>query len=247
MSDFNTPVLGTAYATFLSNLKDRDVSAITLCQADPSNIPQYAMKWNRSTLVFQEYNNASATAWANVVLDIAGGGTAASTTASARTNLGLGDMATQSSTAVSITGGSLGGNGSAITNLSASALATGTAPTARLGSGSATAITFLRGDSSWASVPLNLSGATAATASFTASVETVYALSHTGNPTVTLPSVAGNGGKRILFANRSTGHWNFTAASGETISGSSVYDFNFGQYSSIMLIADANNALWDIF
>jgi hypothetical protein len=42
------------------------------------------------------------------------------------------------------------GNGSLLTNLNATNLATGTVATARLGSGSATSSTFLRGDNTWA-------------------------------------------------------------------------------------------------
>jgi len=42
------------------------------------------------------------------------------------------------------------GSGAAITALNATNLATGTVPTARLGSGTASATTFLRGDNAWA-------------------------------------------------------------------------------------------------
>lgn len=45
--------------------------------------------------------------------------------------------------------GLITGNGGGLTNLNAGNLATGTAPTARLGSGTANSTTFLRGDSTW--------------------------------------------------------------------------------------------------
>lgn len=78
-------------------------------------------------------------------------------TATARANLGLGsaallDAGTSANQVVQLDGsGNLPAvNGSALTNLDASDLASGTVPTARLGSGSASSSTFLRGDQTWA-------------------------------------------------------------------------------------------------
>lgn len=48
------------------------------------------------------------------------------------------------------------GNGNGLTALNASALATGTVPTARMGSGTANALTFLRGDNTWFAVVTNV-------------------------------------------------------------------------------------------
>jgi hypothetical protein len=50
-------------------------------------------------------------------------------------------------------GGTFDGNGSGISDLNASAIASGTVPTARLGGGTANSSTFLRGDQTWAVPP----------------------------------------------------------------------------------------------
>ena len=49
------------------------------------------------------------------------------------------------------------GDATNLTNLNASNLATGTVPTARLASGSATSSTYLRGDQTWATVTAGIS------------------------------------------------------------------------------------------
>lgn len=60
-----------------------------------------------------------------------------------------------------LSGGALGtpssGNGSNLTNLNASNLATGTVGTARLASGTANSTTYLRGDQTWATVTAGIS------------------------------------------------------------------------------------------
>mgnify|MGYP003134388847 CR=1 FL=1 len=91
-------------------------------------------------------------------LAVADGGTGSSTASGARTNLGLGDAATKT---VGTSNGNVIAadatgipaiNGSQVTALNASNLGSGTVPTARLGSGTASSSTFLRGDSTYAEV-----------------------------------------------------------------------------------------------
>lgn len=129
-ADFNQPVTSTLYTTYLATLKERDVDALTLCVSDPSNIPTGAIKYNRATDKFQEWNGS---AWVDKVISLAGGGTGGTTGATARTALGLGSMAIQDANAVAITGGSIG----TVVNIDASRLASGLVPSARLGIGGA--------------------------------------------------------------------------------------------------------------
>lgn len=143
MSDFNLPGLTSNYTDVLSELKGRDVHAITLCSSDPTNIPTGAIKWVRASSKLQEYNGAS---WEDKVLSIAGGGTGSSTASAARTALGLGSIATQDNNNVNITGGSIGTS----VNIDASRLSSGTVAQARLGSGSGGAGTkFLADDQTY--------------------------------------------------------------------------------------------------
>ena len=102
-------------------------------------------------------------------IPVADGGTGASSAAGARTNLGLGTLAVQNENAISTTGGTIGGatlvnttnwvyafafvgDGSNLTNLNAARIATGLVAPARLGSGTPSAATYLRGDQTWAAI-----------------------------------------------------------------------------------------------
>lgn len=109
MADWNNPLITTQYDVFVSEAKARDVDAATLFKDAPTNPPTGAVKMSRlgaSKVKFQEYSGG---AFGDVLLDVAGGGTGASTAAAARTNLGIGTMGVQNSNAVAITGGTISG------------------------------------------------------------------------------------------------------------------------------------------
>jgi hypothetical protein len=110
MADWNTPVLTTDYADFLTYLKDRDHDlALMFGGVTATNVPTGAIgiaNVSGSAYKFEKFNGAS---WDTVLVDISGGGTGAWDAAGARNNLGLGSLATQASSAVSITGGSISG------------------------------------------------------------------------------------------------------------------------------------------
>lgn len=152
MADYNEPVLTSSYVSVLSVLKLRDVDAITLCLVDPTNIPTGAIKFNRSTNGFQEWDGA---AWQNKPIGITGGGTGATTAAGARTALGLGSMSVQDSNAVAISGGAIGG----VVDIDATRLTSGLVAQSRLGSGSGgTGSLFLADNQTWLAAVGVLSG-----------------------------------------------------------------------------------------
>lgn len=112
----------------LDRLKERDFDSGSLFLNAPTNPVAGMIKYVRASSKFQEYNGAT---WDDKLIALAGGGTGAATAADARTNLGLGTIATQPANNVNITGGNLAGSGSGLTNLNADNLASGTLPAAR--------------------------------------------------------------------------------------------------------------------
>ena len=108
MADWATPTLATIYSTFLTNLSDRVIDSGTMFAVAATNIPDKIKRWNASTSIFETYTLGTLS-WSAMVLELAGGGTGSTTASGARTNLGLGTMAVQASTSVSITGGAISG------------------------------------------------------------------------------------------------------------------------------------------
>ena len=214
MADWAQPTLASTYIVVLSALTDRDIDSFTLGLSLPSNAPVGAIRYVRATNKFQEYDGA---AWNDKVLAIAGGGTGGATVGAARTALGLGDMATQVSSGVVITGGTIAGDGSGLTSLGAANITTGTIGTARLGSGAASGSTYLRGDQSWTALSTHLVYSALQSADFTAATEIMYRL--TGAHVMTLPTVVGRDGERIGVVNEGGSAWGFTPNGAETILG----------------------------
>jgi hypothetical protein len=108
------------------------------------------------------------------------------------------------------------GSGANLTNLNASSLASGTVPTARLGSGTANSSVFLRGDGTWAAAGAdNLGNHTATTT-----------LAMGGNPISGVTNVNSNGDYIALFSNRAndTSYEWLGFYSGATRQGIIIYD-----------------------
>lgn len=254
MANWNSPSNGDSYQTgILSVLKDRDVNAASLFSDNltaATNIPTGAIRFNRASLKFQEWNGS---AWVDKLLAIVGGGTGAATAADARTNLGLGTMATQAASGVAITGGTI--TGVTITGLNASTVfGSGTVPTARLGAGLADATTYLRGDQSWAALVvatpkwtlLPKNGAYTVTVSDVNGNTIVIC---NGTFQLDIPSAANAGldvpvrGLRIV--NIGTGVITVVPAAG-TIIGAANFLLNL-QYMSLELIPQASATDWRVF
>ena len=96
MADWSGPTLTDLYSAFLTLLKGRDVDAATMAEA-PTTPPTNYIRWNRTLDIFQEW---SGSAWVDMVLESAGGGTGSAV-------LVLGTMASQDSDAVAITDGTI--------------------------------------------------------------------------------------------------------------------------------------------
>ena len=137
MPDWNNPQNASLYTDVMQMIKDRDHASLTmLSYSQPTNLPNGAIRFNPTSVLFEKYwdgvyytqgisvagggtgATTAAGARSNLglgvvatanVVPIAWGGTEATTAAGARGNLGLGSMATQNGNSVSITGGSITG------------------------------------------------------------------------------------------------------------------------------------------
>jgi hypothetical protein len=98
MADWDNPTLVTAYATFLDEMKARDLDAATMFSSAPTHPVANMIRYNRGTNIFEQYNGA---VWVALVLAAAGGGTGGTTA--------IGTMAYQNSNAIAVTGGTISG------------------------------------------------------------------------------------------------------------------------------------------
>lgn len=127
-------------------------------------------------------------------------------------------------------------DGSALTglaNISASNLTTGTVAPARLGSGSTTNLTFLRGDSAY--VYVNQPATTAKVALYTAAANDIVLAN--GTFAVTLPAAATSAGQIIDVKNTGTGTITVTGNAAELIDAGHTFPLTV-QYQSITIISD---------
>ena len=107
-TDWTYPTLASTYSDLVALFKARDEDALTLSNVLPTNIPDHAFCYDRTSGEFREYSLGTGL-WTAILIELANGGTGATTAAGARTKLGLGSIAIQDKSAIDITGGALTG------------------------------------------------------------------------------------------------------------------------------------------
>jgi hypothetical protein len=169
-------------------------------------------------------NFAAATVTAAVIGDLSGGssinasnvssGTIANARTTAATANGASTIVLRGASgefaAGAITGASFSGNGSAITAINASSISSGTVATARLGSGTANASTFLRGDQTYATVTSPNDGTlTMSTSGTGISGSATFTANQAGASTFTVTSNANSAnGASTIVARDGSGNFN---------------------------------------
>lgn len=106
MADWSKPTASDLYVNWPSLLADRDLASATMFDAAVTNTPAGAIRYDVAAQKLQRYNGAT---FIDQALSVAGGGTGAATAAGARANLGLGTLATQLASAISVSGGAIDG------------------------------------------------------------------------------------------------------------------------------------------
>ena len=106
MADWSKPTASDLYVNWPGLLADRDLASATMFDAAVTNTPAGAIRYDVAAQKLQRYNG---TTFIDQALSVAGGGTGAATAAGARANLGLGTLATQLASAISVSGGAIDG------------------------------------------------------------------------------------------------------------------------------------------
>lgn len=106
MANWNNPLLTSTYTNFMDELKGRDDDAASMAMSPTTPPTGYVRLDSVTNMRFEKW---SGSAWVVFTLGLLGGGTGATTASGARTNLGLGTIATQDAATVNITGGTVQG------------------------------------------------------------------------------------------------------------------------------------------
>jgi len=102
MANWANPTVTSNYITFVDEVKNRDIDAITLQAVAVTNPPVSSIRLVRAPVKFQEWNGTS---WVDKLLSPEGGGTGSNSLSGISGQLGLGTMAYQNANAINVTGG----------------------------------------------------------------------------------------------------------------------------------------------